>query len=183
MSDETVVRTREWLLEQLKQAAMADVQQLTCTKERALNVMTDEAAERHNELFASSAEVGLQEFMDAQDTLGGRFAAFVATVGNPNLVSYAALCRMPGGYDDLAMVVSISAMKSLIYGGLTGCTELVGDVGCRLGIMTAEREMSPEERAAADRLLGECITYAVELALSTADNPVILGDATPGVVH
>lgn len=182
--DTEAMKTREGLLEQLKQSALADVEQLTVTRERAALVMTDEAIERNAALFASKPEVGLVEFMDAQDSLGGKFAAFVAIVGNPFLVSCAAFRALLGGYDDLVLCVSLSGLRSMILGDVEGCISVISDV-CVLSGIVRPGATDEENQAEANKFFADCLRQATEWALSTKDNPVIAiaGDMTPGVTH
>lgn len=65
--DASKVSTREGLLGELLEAALHDVKSLTVTKERASLVMTDEAVSENEALFAAKPEIGLREFVDAQD--------------------------------------------------------------------------------------------------------------------
>lgn len=177
-----MARTNESVLAELKEAALADVKYLTCTRERALMVMTDEAVAGNAALFAAKPEIGLREFVGTQDSIGGRFAAFVATVQHPFLLTWVALSKLPKDDDALIRIATMSGLTSIVSGELDACTDVVADVCLRLGIVGIGRPRE-ENQAAADAFMDGCINEAVELALSTKENPVIQGDLTPGVTH
>lgn len=178
--DASKVTTREGLLGALLEAALRDVESLTVTKERASLVMTDEAVSQNEALFAAKPEVGLREFVDAQDGASGKFAAFVATVGNPFLITCAAFEAFKGGYDELRSQLAQHAAVC-VYGEdrLEACLHAV------LGVVVRNNATdlllagsAQEQKDIANRFLLSCIERAVELAL-TAKPETARAGATP----
>lgn len=180
--DASKLSTREGLLGGLLEAALHDVESLTVTKERAALMMTDEAVSENEALFAAKPEIGLREFVDAQDNVGGKFAAFTATVGNPFLVTYAAFEAFKGDLDGLLLLVQLSAFDSLIDSRIGACTTTVMRVVGRNH--TAELMLATsvaEQKRIADRFMLSCIERAVELALTAKPQTVQVGGTSIAV--
>lgn len=181
--DASKVTTREGLLSVLLEAALRDVESLTVTKERASLVMTDEAVSENEALFAAKPEIGLREFVDAQDNVGGKFAAFMATVGNPFLVTYAAFEAFNGGYDELRGQAASHAVGIIIAGRIDACLYAVLRVvenNHAAELMLANSNQ--EQKDIASRFLLSCIERAVELAL-TANPGTAQASATPAATN
>ncbi len=176
--------TNEQLLEKLKQAALADVVGLTCTKEQALRVMTDEVVEKNAALFAAKPVVGLQEFIDAQDTPAGKYAAYLATTQDGALIVTAAFAALlaADATADLTGFVRLYMIYRALGGQTEACILVVGAVCEELEIITNEKSRE-DNRAAADEFFQSCMRQAVAWALAGEAGLAIAGDATPGIVH
>lgn len=181
--DASKVTTREGLLSALLEAALRDVESLTVTKERASLVMTDEAVSQNEALFAAKPEVGLREFVDAQDGASGKFAAFVATVGNPFLITCAAFEAFKGGYDELRSQLAQHAVCVYVEDRLEACLHAVlGVVGRNNATDLLLAGSAQEQKDIASRFLLSCIERAVELAL-TAKPGTARASATPAAIN
>lgn len=181
--DASKLSTREGLLSTLLEAALHDVKSLTVTKERAALMMTDEAVSENEALFAAKPEIGLREFVDAQDNVGGKFAAFMATVGNPFLVTYAAFEAFKGGYDELRGQAESHAVDIIFGGRLDACLNAVlraAESNHAAELMLASSVQ--EQKDIANKFMLSCIERAVVLALTAKPGTVQTG-STPAATN
>lgn len=179
------------MLSDLRAAALVDVKCLSATLADILPVVSSEFAERNSALFEPTGSVGLREFVDAQSSVGGKYAAFYATVGNPFLIVSLLLSKMAGHSEQGARAAEVCAdvfpFKVMLLGDIESTTELAVRAIGVLGLVDDCVDKEESQKIADDFFLG-VINEAVELAYTRTDllpgGPApIHGDSTPGLIH